>query len=96
MATQSITFCVPNVEIFSAARGAAASIFHLIERQPKIDSLQEVGRTPRRVIGDIILEDVHFSYPSRSEVKVIEFYLLICYLRWTIYYSLGTKFSSSH
>lgn len=70
MATQSITFCVPHLEGFAAARGAAASIFHLIEREPKIDSLQQKGLTPRRVVGDILLEDVEFCYPSRPEVKV--------------------------
>ncbi|XP_028035436.1 multidrug resistance protein homolog 49-like [Bombyx mandarina] len=72
MATQSITFCVPHLEGFAAARGAAASIFHLIEREPKIDSLQQKGLTPRRVVGDILLEDVEFCYPSRPEVKVLK------------------------
>lgn len=70
MATQSITFCVPHVEGFSAARGAATSIFSMIEREPAIDSLQKGGSAPRRVIGEIALEDVHFSYPSRPKVKV--------------------------
>lgn len=70
MATQSITFCVPHAEVFAAARGAAASIFQLIDREPKIDSLNNSGLSPRRVIGDITIEDVHFSYPSRPEVKV--------------------------
>lgn len=70
MATQSITFCVPHMEGFASARGAATSIYNLIEREPDIDSLQEGGLTPRRVIGDIALEDVNFSYPSRANVKV--------------------------
>nr|ADV76539.1 ATP-binding cassette sub-family B member 3 [Trichoplusia ni] len=71
MATQSITFCVPHAEVFAAARGAAASIFQLIDREPKIDSLNNSGLSPRRVIGDITIEDVHFSYPSRPEVKIL-------------------------
>uniref|UniRef100_A0A2A4J7A7 ABC-type xenobiotic transporter n=1 Tax=Heliothis virescens TaxID=7102 RepID=A0A2A4J7A7_HELVI len=71
MATQSITFCVPHAEVFAAARGAASTIFQLIDREPLIDSLQQGGLSPRRVIGDITLEDVHFSYPSRPEVKVL-------------------------
>lgn len=75
MATQSVTFCVPHAEVFAAARGAASSIFQLIDRVPLIDSLQKGGLTPRRVIGDISLEDVHFSYPSRPEVKV-DFYFI--------------------
>lgn len=70
MATQSITFCVPHVETFAAARGAAASLFELLERDPKIDSMAKTGVSPRRVIGEIKLEDVHFSYPSRPDIKV--------------------------
>ncbi|CAH0578089.1 unnamed protein product [Chrysodeixis includens] len=72
MATQSITMCVPHIEVFSAARGAAASIYHLLEREPPIDSLSKKGTSPRRVIGEISLEDVHFSYPSRPDVKVLK------------------------
>ncbi|KAG6458009.1 hypothetical protein O3G_MSEX010602 [Manduca sexta] len=72
MATQSITFCVPHIEVFAAARGAASSIFHLLDREPKIDSLDQNGLSPRRVIGEIVLEDVHFCYPSRPEVKVLK------------------------
>lgn len=70
MATQSITFCVPHLEGFAAACGAATSVFNLIEREPGIDSLYEGGSSPRRVIGNIALENVHFSYPSRPNVKV--------------------------
>lgn len=70
MATQSITFCVPHAEVFAAARGAAFSIFQLIDREPLIDSLKQTGFSPRRVIGELTLEDVNFSYPSRPEVKV--------------------------
>ncbi|KAJ8737704.1 hypothetical protein PYW08_000299 [Mythimna loreyi] len=71
MATQSVTFCVPHAEVFASARGAATTIFQLIDREPLIDSLQQTGLSPRRVIGEITLEDVHFSYPSRPEVKVL-------------------------
>ncbi|CAG9138256.1 unnamed protein product [Plutella xylostella] len=71
MATQSITFCVPHGETFSAARAAAAGIFKLIERAPVLDS-QEGGQCPRRVKGEIVLEDVTFNYPSRPEVKILK------------------------
>lgn len=80
MATQSITFCVPHAEVFAAARGAAASIFKLLDREPSIDSLDKGGLMPRRVLGDIKFEDVNFSYPSRPNVKVlINFvYIIFC------------------
>ncbi|XP_053623630.1 multidrug resistance protein homolog 49-like [Plodia interpunctella] len=72
MATQSITLCVPHIEVFASARGAAASIFSLLERMPKIDSMAQQGLSPRRVIGEITLDDVHFSYPSRPDVQVLK------------------------
>ncbi|XP_073952681.1 multidrug resistance protein homolog 49-like [Choristoneura fumiferana] len=72
MATQSITFCVPHAEAFSGARAAAASIFDMIEREPKIDSLSNEGASPRRVVGDISFEDVSFNYPSRPDVTVLK------------------------
>lgn len=70
MATQSITLCVPHAEVFASARAAASAIFQLMDREPKIDSLDQAGLTPRRVKGEISLEDVHFVYPSRPDIKV--------------------------
>lgn len=70
MATQSITLSVPHAEGFAAARGAAASIFKLMDRNPAIDTFKKGGTAPRRVVGEITLEDVHFSYPSRPDVQV--------------------------
>ncbi|XP_073952769.1 multidrug resistance protein homolog 49-like [Choristoneura fumiferana] len=72
MATQSITFIVPHAEAFAAARGAAAGVFTLLERKPKIDCLNPAGIKPRRFAGDIILDNVHFSYPSRPDVKILK------------------------
>ncbi|CAK1588203.1 unnamed protein product [Parnassius mnemosyne] len=72
MATQSITLCVPHFEVFATARGAAASIFKLLDRKPLIDGRDKSGLSPRRVTGDILMENVHFSYPSRPNVKVLQ------------------------
>lgn len=70
MATQSVTFCAPLAEVFAAARGAAASVFALLERRPAIDCLAAGGAQPASLAGDIRLESVHFSYPARPDVKV--------------------------
>lgn len=70
MATQSITLCVPHTEMFATARAAASSIFTLLDRKPKIDSMNQGGLSPRRVKGEISLDEVHFSYPSRPDTKV--------------------------
>lgn len=60
----------PHIEAFAMARGAAASIFAIIERKSAIDSLSEKGIKPKNVDGNIIFKDVHFEYPNRPEVKV--------------------------
>lgn len=61
----------PFLETFSAAQGAAASIFSVIDRESKIDSLSTEGKSVQYgVKGDIEFEHVHFHYPSRPDVQV--------------------------
>ncbi|KAK7508463.1 hypothetical protein BaRGS_00000029 [Batillaria attramentaria] len=55
----------------SAARGAAFTIFQLIDLQPKIDNLMEDGKRPQSVTGTLTFQDVHFVYPSRPDVKIL-------------------------
>lgn len=62
--------CVPHVEAFALARGAAVSIFKLMDPEPAIDSLNENGKVPEGAEGEIVFEDVSFNYPSRPDVKV--------------------------
>ncbi|XP_049836465.1 multidrug resistance protein homolog 49-like isoform X2 [Schistocerca gregaria] len=63
---------LPHLEAFSVACGAAAAVFSVIERVPQIDSLSESGKRPDSVVGDIQLTDVHFQYPSRPDVPVLQ------------------------
>ena len=55
----------PYVEAFSMAKGAAAIIFAIIDRQPTIDSSSSEGLKPESAKGRIQLKDVKFHYPSR-------------------------------
>ncbi|XP_066999667.2 multidrug resistance protein homolog 49 [Anabrus simplex] len=63
---------LPHIEAFNMARGAAAVVFAVIERVPQIDSLGEGGLQPDKLGGDIEFKDVHFQYPARPEVKVLQ------------------------
>ncbi|XP_061705588.1 multidrug resistance protein homolog 49-like isoform X1 [Cydia pomonella] len=72
MATQSITFIVPHAEAFAAARAAAAGVFSILDRMPKIDSMSPKGLKPGKFDGAITLDNVTFSYPSRPDVKVLK------------------------
>lgn len=62
----------PYMEAFSVARGAAASIFAIIDRVPPIDSSSNEGLVPDDVKGKISFRDVHFHYPSRPDVKILQ------------------------
>ncbi|KAL0858959.1 hypothetical protein ABMA27_011375, partial [Loxostege sticticalis] len=71
MAAQNIAMCQPHLETFSTARGAAKSLFKLLERQSKVDALVRGGAKPDRFRGDITFENLYFNYPSRPDVKVL-------------------------
>ncbi|CAG7833559.1 unnamed protein product [Allacma fusca] len=60
------------LEVFSVGRGAAASIFNVLDRNPEIDSYADAGISPsKRPKGKIVFNNVRFSYPSRKDVKVL-------------------------
>uniref|UniRef100_A0AC34RQC6 ABC transmembrane type-1 domain-containing protein n=1 Tax=Panagrolaimus sp. JU765 TaxID=591449 RepID=A0AC34RQC6_9BILA len=52
------------------AQGAAAAIFEVIDRDPEIDSYSPEGERLKNVQGEIIVEDVKFSYPTRKEIQI--------------------------
>lgn len=62
----------PYMEAFSVARGAAASIFAIIDRVPPIDSSSNEGRVPDEMKGKISFKNIHFHYPSRPDVKILQ------------------------
>ncbi|CAG2066944.1 unnamed protein product [Timema podura] len=62
----------PYIETFGVAKGAAAKVFSLIDRVPIINTLSEEGVCPSELKGIITFKDVHFEYPSRSDVKVLK------------------------
>nr|QUF59436.1 ATP-binding cassette transporter Abcb1-3 [Brachionus angularis] len=53
------------------AKGAAYEIFNIIDRKPPIDSSSDEGEKPKNLIGDIEFDNVHFNYPSRPNVKIL-------------------------
>uniref|UniRef100_A0A8C9TAZ3 ATP-binding cassette sub-family B member 5 n=1 Tax=Scleropages formosus TaxID=113540 RepID=A0A8C9TAZ3_SCLFO len=59
----------PNLESVAKARGAAYEIFNTIDMPRPIDSSSTEGYKPDSVKGDIEFKNVHFSYPSRKEIK---------------------------
>jgi ATP-binding cassette subfamily B (MDR/TAP) protein 1 len=72
MSMVSSSTYVPTISIVAIANGraAAAKLFATIDRVPDIDSGSPGGEKPEKVIGEIELENVVFSYPSRPGVVV--------------------------
>ncbi|XP_031432465.1 ATP-binding cassette, sub-family B (MDR/TAP), member 4 isoform X2 [Clupea harengus] len=61
----------PNIQAFASARGAAHKVFGIIDNKPNIDSMSDEGYKPDHIKGNIEFKNIHFSYPSRTDVKVL-------------------------
>ncbi|XP_062035147.1 phosphatidylcholine translocator ABCB4 isoform X1 [Lepus europaeus] len=68
----SVGQAAPCIDAFANARGAAYAIFNVIDSNPKIDSFSERGHKPDSIKGNLEFNDVHFSYPSRANVKILK------------------------
>ncbi|KAF9242528.1 P-loop containing nucleoside triphosphate hydrolase protein [Melanogaster broomeanus] len=68
----SLAMVAPEMQAITNGRGAAAKLFATIERIPSIDSSSPDGLKPEKVEGEITLEDVEFSYPSRPDVPIVK------------------------
>lgn len=67
----NIGYAAPYIESFQIARAAAAGIFAVIERKSAIDSINESGRELEHFRTNIEFRNVHFSYPTRPNVKIL-------------------------
>ncbi|KAL1778304.1 phosphatidylcholine translocator ABCB4 isoform X1 [Sigmodon hispidus] len=68
----SVGQAAPCIDAFANARGAAYVIFDIIDNNPKIDSFSERGHKPDNIKGNLEFSDVHFSYPSRPNIKILK------------------------
>ena len=53
-------------------KAAAASVFRIIDREPKIDNMSEKGISPLACEGRISFYKVKFSYPTRPDTRVLK------------------------
>jgi ATP-binding cassette subfamily B (MDR/TAP) protein 1 len=53
------------------SRDAAKTAFKLLNRKSKTDAMSEEGLKPEKIIGDIRFENVHFCYPNRPNLHVL-------------------------
>ncbi|XP_062979735.1 ATP-dependent translocase ABCB1-like isoform X1 [Elgaria multicarinata webbii] len=57
---------------FGKSKVSAQRIFLLLDRKPPIDSYSEEGEKLEKFEGNIELRDIHFVYPTRAEVQVLQ------------------------
>lgn len=63
----------PYVHVFASAAGASERLMVVINRESQIDGTSESGdRSAPFDSGDITFNDVHFTYPSRPDVPVLQ------------------------
>jgi ATP-binding cassette subfamily B (MDR/TAP) protein 1 len=67
-----LIFSDPRSLAVTHGRGAAAKLFATIDRVPDIDSADPSGLQPEHVQGEICLENVQFTYPSRPNVPIVK------------------------
>lgn len=68
----SIGQTAPSIEAFASARGAAYTIFNIIDSEPQIDSYSEAGYKPDHIKGNVEFTNVYFNYPSRPDVEILK------------------------
>lgn len=63
----------PFVHVFAAAAGASEKLLEVINRDSKIDGTADYGdKSASFELEDIVFRDVHFTYPSRPEVPILQ------------------------
>ncbi|XP_014668799.1 PREDICTED: bile salt export pump-like [Priapulus caudatus] len=64
-------YAAPKISDFAIARSAATPIFQIIDQVPSIDIESPEGEKLKLVSGDVTFRNVHFTYPSRADVKIL-------------------------
>eukprot|EP00117_Sycon_ciliatum_P005125 scpid61972/ scgid9202/ Multidrug resistance protein 1A; ATP-binding cassette sub-family B member 1A; MDR1A; Multidrug resistance protein 3; P-glycoprotein 3 len=62
----------PSMQANAEARGAAVAVYNIIDSVPTINTSSDRGQKPETLEGDFRFEDVHFTYPSRKDVKILD------------------------
>ncbi|KAK3108991.1 hypothetical protein FSP39_020354 [Pinctada imbricata] len=61
----------PTLEVVGQAKGAARKVFAIIEQKSNINYSSDAGEKPNSIKGEIKFRNIHFSYPSRPDIKIL-------------------------
>lgn len=62
---------LPDVKYFTEASVAATRIFQRIDREPEIDGESTKGCILEKISGEILFDNIKFTYPSRPDSIVL-------------------------
>lgn len=62
---------LPNLRYFVDATTAASRMREMIDKLQPLEAVGKKGTTKKRIRGQIVFKDVHFSYPSRPDTLVL-------------------------
>ncbi|CAJ0947065.1 unnamed protein product, partial [Mesorhabditis belari] len=64
--------------VFGVALGAAGVVLQIVDREPEIDSYSKEGKKLDHIKGEVKVENVFFSYPTRKDVPILQGISLTC------------------
>ncbi|CAF3438593.1 unnamed protein product [Rotaria socialis] len=67
----SLGQAAPHLQSVAQARGAAYTLWKIIDTRSKITINNPDGVRKNDIVGDIRFSNVHFSYPSRPDVSIL-------------------------
>ncbi|XMA14645.1 hypothetical protein WAI453_007436 [Rhynchosporium graminicola] len=72
LGTFSLGLMAPNIQALYMGIAATKRIQALVDLEIQIDPLSETGLTPGTTKGQIVFDSVHFAYPKRSVMKILQ------------------------
>ncbi|KAK9877111.1 hypothetical protein WA026_016856 [Henosepilachna vigintioctopunctata] len=71
VASWNFSMGAPYLQIFGVACGAASKIFKVLDNEPIINASLKKGLKLKNIKGEIGFSNIHFCYPSRPDVKIL-------------------------
>lgn len=72
IAATSTSTIVPQIQAFTNASSAAAELFEVLDKPSELDPLSLDGQMPAACHGQIDIENLRFSYPSRPGAAILK------------------------
>ncbi|KAJ4259744.1 hypothetical protein NW762_007675 [Fusarium torreyae] len=72
LASSSIGLLYPQVPALANGAAAASELFKIFDKPSSLDPLSNEGKVPSTCQGQLQVDDISFSYPSRPDTQVLK------------------------